>query len=226
MFNFTKYLFSRNVLFRYEDMYVRINVSHRHFTNDGTYSFYGLINHADGLICQNPKLKLIALNHSFRENQNSINHCVSRVLHQGGLFAAASNKGLFLGNGRHVSTNGLWISYHTNRYNYSTDEEFKELITEEAFIIKKALGAYYVMIFYIVNKNPSGEDFDSYLKDQEPIPFKMSELVNQYVNKTITKDVNELLFSAHENIHFANEFLKKAEIGRAMKDKELINKLQ
>jgi hypothetical protein len=150
LFDFKEYLFSRNTLVCYEDMYVNVNVSHRNSANDGTYSFYGHIIYASGgIFRKNPLQKLVALNHSFCENQGSINRCIGRILHREGLFAEASKEGLFLGNGRGISTSGLWISYHTNRYNYSTDAEFKKLMIEEAFIVKKSLGAYYAMALNI-----------------------------------------------------------------------------
>lgn len=206
-----------SILVEFDDENTEVEISQKYDPKEKTYSVFGTIAYSDRLF--DPDSKLEAINNFFIENQETINNCIGRVLNKRGIYAEPSEKGLFLGNGRSISTNGLWFIYHTNHYDFHEETKFKDLVQEEMGTITDSFEAIYGLILYVIDNNPSEKDIEGILKDQKSVEFKESELVKDYVNKEVTEKMNGSFFSAVGKIVKAEEKVQKSYVDDAMKEK-------
>ncbi len=111
---------SEIIIFNTED--IEVNISQRYDQKENTYSVFGTLVYSDRIFDSDTKLE--AINNFFLENQELTNKCISRILSNREIYSEASEQGLFLGNGRSLSSTGLWFIYHTNHYNFSKESQF------------------------------------------------------------------------------------------------------
>ena len=226
--NSAKSLFQKNkrngclplesILVAFDTEELEVEISHR-YVREGLYSVFGTLVYNDRIFEDS---KIDALNWFFVENQHVINNAISNILNSRGLFSEAGAEGLFLGNGRSISSVGLWFIYHTNRYGRSKEPSFNALINEEIRTVKDAYECIYGVVQYIIDHNPGEEGIKNILPKQHPVELKPSGLVKKHMNRAVTKEMDSTFFSAMHHLEKAEDLVQKAHMDSAIEEKKKI----
>lgn len=199
-------------LINFKDDFIEVDVSQIYIDRENTYTLSGMIVYNDRLF--EPETKLETINTFFFENQKTINKCVEAILKKAGLPAHHSKSGLYLGNNRAVSTNGLWFMYHTNKYQFSNQSEFEELMIEETNVVSSVFSVTYALVQYIIEQKPALKDIIEITKKYDKfntndyVIIPDSPLVIKYLDADSTIKRKNLFFQAVGYVKSAEELVQ------------------
>lgn len=196
---------------------IDVEISQRYDIGTKTYSVYGTI---AGKRRFDPDSKLEAVNSYFFENQYAINQSIVKILSKEKIPADASESGLYFGNGRSISTNGIWMIYHTNHYDFSLDGKFKDLIKEEIDISSRSFSVIYGVMHYVIQQIPDIDIFNKFPQKKDLTQFEESNIVNKYLNRSITDRCNGLFFMGVGMIGSAEKSVQQGYLDGAMQVKK------
>lgn len=200
--------------FKTDDL--EVSISHR-YMRDSIYSVFGGI--SGERMFEDPGMD--TLNALFLENQHVINDSICNLLNSEGIYSEASEKGLFLSNGRSVSSVGLWFLYHTNYYDKSDAPTFSALMNEEIEVVTQSLECIFAIIQHIIDNHPGTEDIKNLLPKQNPVELRSSKLVRRHINEAATKEMGSLFFSAVHHLEKAEEKVQRAYLNEAIEEKKI-----
>lgn len=199
---------------------LEVDVSHR-YVRDTLYSVFGSI-YGERLFEDS---KMDALNMLFHEKQHAVNKCIFRLLNKEGIYCEASEGGLFLGNGRSVSSVGLWFLYHTNYYDKSDAPTFRALMDEETGAAIQVFECIFAVTQYVIDHHGGTQNLLEMLPEQQPVDFTESRLVRKHINVSATNEMGSLFFSAVEGLEEGEKKVQKACLNSAVEERNKIQKM-
>lgn len=205
-------------LIDFDTSFIHVGYYQRPHPKEGTYCIEASIYYSDVKLEFDPVHE--ALNDYFRDNQELINKCLTKLFNKEGLFAEAKTDHIVLANGRLITTMGLNLSYDTNDYDFSDEPEFKELMLEEANIITTAFPIVYGFTFYIKDKWPKVETLKDIAKNQMQVAPVMSKLVEKFINKEVSARMKKLTGVLYGDMEDVLDARKEAEKYHSMTERK------